>query len=134
MAELSDQLLLSHGAAGCVRHDQWMTIIKINAITVPRESGDDLAYRFAARAGAVDDADGFQGYELKSGHTSSPVGLTFFSIGCHADRPEMAELLGDDRPQPQLSMLNVLWPVIMKVGGPSSTVSQWPLGGQDHDP
>ena len=41
-----------------------MTIIKINAIRVPRESGDELAHRFAARAGAVDDADGFQGYEL----------------------------------------------------------------------
>jgi heme-degrading monooxygenase HmoA len=47
-----------------VRHDRWMTIIKINAIRVPRESDDELAHRFAARAGAVDDADGFQGYEL----------------------------------------------------------------------
>ena len=47
-----------------VRHDRWMTIIKINAIRVPRESGDELAHRFAARAGAVDDADGFRGYEL----------------------------------------------------------------------
>ncbi len=47
-----------------VRHDGWMTIIKINAIRVPRESGDELAHRFAARAGAVDDADGFEGYEL----------------------------------------------------------------------
>jgi heme oxygenase (mycobilin-producing) len=41
-----------------------VTVIKINAITVPRESGDELAHRFAARAGAVDDADGFQGFEL----------------------------------------------------------------------
>ena len=41
-----------------------MTVIKINAITVPRESGDELAQRFAARAGAVDDADGFEGFEL----------------------------------------------------------------------
>jgi heme oxygenase (mycobilin-producing) len=41
-----------------------MTVIKINAITVPRESGDELAHRFAARAGAVDDAAGFQGFEL----------------------------------------------------------------------
>ena len=39
-----------------VRHDRSMTIIKINAIRVPRESGDELAHRFAARAGAVDDA------------------------------------------------------------------------------
>ncbi len=41
-----------------------MSVIKINAITVPRDSGDELAHRFAARAGAVDDAEGFQGFEL----------------------------------------------------------------------
>lgn len=41
-----------------------MTIIKINAITVPADSGDDLARRFAARAGAVDDQTGFEGFEL----------------------------------------------------------------------
>ena len=41
-----------------------MTVIKINAITVPAESGDELAQRFAARAGAVDGAEGFEGFEL----------------------------------------------------------------------
>lgn len=41
-----------------------MTIIRINAITVPADSGDELAHRFAARAGAVDDQDGFEGFEL----------------------------------------------------------------------
>ena len=41
-----------------------MSIIKINAITVPGDSGDELAHRFAARAGAVDDQDGFEGFEL----------------------------------------------------------------------
>jgi heme oxygenase (mycobilin-producing) len=41
-----------------------VTVIKINAITVPAESGDELAHRFAARAGAVDGADGFEGFEL----------------------------------------------------------------------
>ena len=41
-----------------------MTTIKINAITVPTGSGDELAHRFAARAGAVDDAEGFEGFEL----------------------------------------------------------------------
>lgn len=41
-----------------------MSIIKINAITVAPESGDELAHRFAARAGAVDDQDGFEGFEL----------------------------------------------------------------------
>src|SRR5271168_4616166 len=41
-----------------------MTIVKINAITVREGSGDELAKRFAARAGAVDDAAGFEGFEL----------------------------------------------------------------------
>lgn len=41
-----------------------MTVVKINAITVPEDSGDELARRFAARAGAVDDQDGFEGFEL----------------------------------------------------------------------
>ena len=41
-----------------------MTVIKINAITVPEGSGDELAHRFAARAGAVDGAEGFEGFEL----------------------------------------------------------------------
>jgi heme-degrading monooxygenase HmoA len=41
-----------------------VTVIKINAITVPEGSGDELARRFASRAGAVDDQDGFEGFEL----------------------------------------------------------------------
>ena len=41
-----------------------MSVIRINAITVPVEAGDELARRFAARAGAVDNAEGFEGFEL----------------------------------------------------------------------
>ena len=41
-----------------------MSIIKINAITVAADSGDELAKRFAKRAGAVDGQDGFEGFEL----------------------------------------------------------------------
>ncbi len=41
-----------------------MTVVRINAIQVSPESGDELARRFAARAGAVDHADGFEGFEL----------------------------------------------------------------------
>ena len=40
-----------------------MPIIKINAITVPPDGGDELARRFAARPGAVDNQDGFEGFE-----------------------------------------------------------------------
>jgi heme-degrading monooxygenase HmoA len=41
-----------------------MTVVKINAITVPTDSGDTLAERFAARAGHVEGQDGFLGFEL----------------------------------------------------------------------
>jgi heme-degrading monooxygenase HmoA len=41
-----------------------VSVVKINAITVPADSGDELARRFAARAGAVDGQDGFEGFEL----------------------------------------------------------------------
>jgi heme-degrading monooxygenase HmoA len=39
-----------------------MTMVKVNAITV--RAGGELARRFAARAGAVDSQDGFEGFEL----------------------------------------------------------------------
>ena len=41
-----------------------MTVIRINAITVPESGGEELARRFADRAGAVDNAEGFEGFEL----------------------------------------------------------------------
>ncbi len=41
-----------------------MSIVRINAITVPPGRGDDLAARFAARAGQVDQADGFEEFQL----------------------------------------------------------------------
>jgi heme-degrading monooxygenase HmoA len=41
-----------------------MAVIKINALTVPENSGEELAQRFASRAGAVDGQDGFEGFEL----------------------------------------------------------------------
>lgn len=41
-----------------------VTIIKINAITVAAEHGEEIARRFAARIGAVDNQDGFEGFEL----------------------------------------------------------------------
>jgi heme-degrading monooxygenase HmoA len=41
-----------------------MTVVRINAIQVPEGSGDELAHRFARRAGAVDNSPGFEGFEL----------------------------------------------------------------------
>jgi heme-degrading monooxygenase HmoA len=41
-----------------------VTVVRINAISVREGSGDELARRFAQRSGAVDGADGFEGFEL----------------------------------------------------------------------
>ncbi len=41
-----------------------MSVIKINAITVPKDLGDEVARRFAGRIKAVDGRKGFQGFEL----------------------------------------------------------------------
>jgi heme oxygenase (mycobilin-producing) len=41
-----------------------MSVVKINAITVPRERFDEFAERFASRAGKVEEAEGFEAFEL----------------------------------------------------------------------
>ncbi len=41
-----------------------MSVVKINAITVPQERFDEFAERFANRAGRVEHADGFEAFEL----------------------------------------------------------------------
>ncbi len=41
-----------------------MSVVKINALTVPSDTGEEVARRFAARAGTVDNADGFEGFQL----------------------------------------------------------------------
>lgn len=51
-----------------------VTTIKINAITVPT-GGEEMVRRFAARAGAVDHFDGFEGFELLAPTDGRPVYL-----------------------------------------------------------
>jgi heme-degrading monooxygenase HmoA len=41
-----------------------VSVVKVNAITVPRDRFGDFERRFAARAGKVSDAPGFEGFEL----------------------------------------------------------------------
>lgn len=41
-----------------------MSIVKINAITLPRERFAEFERRFATRAGKVEAAAGFEGFEL----------------------------------------------------------------------
>jgi heme-degrading monooxygenase HmoA len=41
-----------------------MSVVKINVLSVPAGMGEELERRFAARAGLVDSAEGFEGFEL----------------------------------------------------------------------
>lgn len=41
-----------------------MSVVKINAISVPEGAGAELEKRFAARAGAVEKSPGFLGFQL----------------------------------------------------------------------
>lgn len=41
-----------------------MSIVKINAISVPEGAGPELEKRFAARQNAVDSSPGFEGFQL----------------------------------------------------------------------
>ena len=41
-----------------------MSVVKINAISVERSRFDEFAERFAQRAGKVDEAAGFEGFDL----------------------------------------------------------------------
>ncbi len=41
-----------------------MSIVKINALSVPAEAGPELEKRFAARQNAVDSEPGFEGFQL----------------------------------------------------------------------
>lgn len=41
-----------------------MSIVRINAISVPEGAGPELEQRFAQRLGAVDEQPGFEGFEF----------------------------------------------------------------------
>ncbi|RBM08172.1 antibiotic biosynthesis monooxygenase [Streptomyces sp. PT12] len=41
-----------------------MSVVKINAVTVPEERREEFEARFAARAGLVEGQDGFEWFEL----------------------------------------------------------------------
>ena len=41
-----------------------MSVVKINALSVPAGAGEELEKRFAARAGAVEKEPGFLGFQL----------------------------------------------------------------------
>jgi heme-degrading monooxygenase HmoA len=52
-----------------------MSVVKINAITVAPERMQEFAERFAKRAGRVESAEGFEGFELLVPNDSREVCL-----------------------------------------------------------
>ena len=104
-----------------------MSIIKINAITVDPESGDELAHRFAARAGAVDDQDGFEGFELLKPTDDRTVWLVVtrwrdeeafdaWTSSRSFSRGHGAESQPEDKPQRPVSMHSELWSYVVAGG------------------
>ena len=41
-----------------------MTVVKINALEIPPQAGDEIVKRFTARLGSLSDVPGFEGFEL----------------------------------------------------------------------
>src|ERR1035441_4602948 len=110
-----------------------MTVIKINAITVPDGAGDELARRFAARAGAVDGHDGFEGFELlrPTGGRNQWLVVTRWhdeeTFQRWVNSPAFAHgHAGADRPAPHggpVSVPSELWPYEVAGGSLTATIS-----------
>jgi heme-degrading monooxygenase HmoA len=110
-----------------------VTIIKINAINVEPGSGDELARRFAARAGAVDGSDGFEGFELLQPTDERTTWLVltrwrdeesfqaWVSSPAFADGHRSAvERAGGDAPKP-VGVHSELWSYSIAGGSPGRT-------------
>src|ERR1700691_4918826 len=95
------------------------TGIKIKAIPVPEAAGAERARRFAARAGAVDDQEGFEGFELLRPTDDRRQGLVVTrwrdeaSFQSWVSSPAFAHgHAGADRPSPHggpVSVSSELW-------------------------
>jgi heme-degrading monooxygenase HmoA len=62
-----------------------MSVVKINAITVPRERFDEFAQRFAARAGRVSSSPGFEDFQLLRPNDDRDVCLVVTRWGSEED-------------------------------------------------
>lgn len=47
-----------------VRQNEAMTVVKINALEIPADAGDEIVSRFTARMNSLADVAGFEGFEL----------------------------------------------------------------------
>jgi len=62
-----------------------MSVVRINAITVPKDRADELEARFAARAGEVSKAPGFEAFELLRPTDDRDVFLVYTRWSSEAD-------------------------------------------------
>ena len=62
-----------------------MSVVRINAITVPAERAEELERRFAARAGEVSNADGFEDFQLLRPSDDRDVYLVYTRWRSQAD-------------------------------------------------
>lgn len=62
-----------------------MSVVRINAITVPPERADELEARFAARAGEVSSSPGFEAFELLRPTDDRDVYLVYTRWSSEAD-------------------------------------------------
>jgi heme-degrading monooxygenase HmoA len=109
-----------------------MTVIKINALTVPAEMGDEVAKRFAARAGAVDGADGFEGFELLKPEDDRTTWLVLTrwrddaafeawrSSGSAEEAHSAPPQADDDKPARPMGLTAELWSYSIEVSSPGS--------------
>jgi heme-degrading monooxygenase HmoA len=120
--------VFTHRPGTAERNSDLSQVIKINAITVPEGSGDELGRRFAARAGAVDDQEGFEGFELlkpTDGRTTWLV-ITRWrdeeSFQAWVNSPAFGHgHQGADRPAPHggpVSVSSELWSYEVSTGSP----------------
>jgi heme-degrading monooxygenase HmoA len=62
-----------------------MSVVRINAITVPKERAEELEKRFAARAGEVSKSPGFEAFELLRPADDRDVYLVYTRWSSQAD-------------------------------------------------
>ena len=112
-----------------------MSIVKINAITVPRERFDEFERRFAARAGRVADASGFEGFELLRPNDEREVCLVLTrwrseeDFRAWASSPDFAAGHSQHRRQGPVGTASELWSfAVLEREAPAATADAAPPG------
>jgi heme-degrading monooxygenase HmoA len=106
---------------------QPMSIVKINAITVPRDRFDEFEQRFAARAGRVSSAEGFEAFELLRPNDDRDVCLVITRWRSEDDfrawmsGPDFAAGHGQHRERGPVGTASELWSFdVLELEGPKA--------------